>query len=244
MGIRRGGPWIGWGDMSFRILCDFDGTIALDDVTDRLLEHLAVPQWREVEARWLAGEIGSRECMALQVDMLRATRADIDRVVDAVPVDPHFPAFVARAEVLGAELLVVSDGLDYAIRRMLRRCGLEHLPIFANRLEFLEPGRCRLSFPHAEDACAKAAGTCKCRVASAGATRRPRILIGDGASDFCAAGSVDLVFAKERLLEHCRARGLPHRPMADFSDAILLLSDLARQPVAAPAFTSLSLEAV
>lgn len=227
--------------MSVRILCDFDGTIALDDVTDRLLEHFALPQWREVEAEWLAGAIGSRECMARQVDMLRATRADIDRVVDAVPIDPHFPAFVAHAEASGAEVVVVSDGLDYAIRRLLGRCSLGHLPVFANRLEFVGEGRCRLSFPHASGDCAKASGTCKCTIAATGEAGRTRILIGDGTSDFCAAASVDMVFAKDRLLDHCRAHGLPHRPMADFSDAILLLTELAR-PGAAPALSSLSLE--
>ncbi|MGE5517369.1 MAG: MtnX-like HAD-IB family phosphatase [Bacteroidota bacterium] len=230
--------------MSFRILCDFDGTIALDDVTDRLLEQFALPHWREVEAEWLAGRIGSRECMARQVALLRATRADIDRVVDAVPIDPHFPAFVQRAKALAAEVLVVSDGLDYAIRRVLARCSLDHLPIFANRLEFTGERSCRLAFPHAAADCAKASGTCKCAIAAAGGGHGCRILVGDGASDFCAAGSVDLVFAKDRLLDHCRSQGLPHRAIDDFSDATFLLDTLVRGPVAAPACCSLALEPV
>ena len=46
------------------VVCDFDGTIALEDVTDGLLERFAEPRWRKIEAQWLAGEFGSQECMA------------------------------------------------------------------------------------------------------------------------------------------------------------------------------------
>src|SRR4051812_17596784 len=45
------------------VLCDFDGTISLRDVTDSLLERFGRPGWRELEQAWERGEIGSRECM-------------------------------------------------------------------------------------------------------------------------------------------------------------------------------------
>jgi 2-hydroxy-3-keto-5-methylthiopentenyl-1-phosphate phosphatase len=56
-----------------------------------------------------------------------------------------------------------------------------------------------------------------------------RILIGDGRSDFCAAGCVDLVLAKGALLDHCRAAGLPHMAFADFDDASRLLAGWLEQ---------------
>jgi len=34
-----------------RIICDFDGTITPQDTTDRVLEALADPAWRELEAQ-------------------------------------------------------------------------------------------------------------------------------------------------------------------------------------------------
>lgn len=55
---------------------------------------------------------------------------------------------------------------------------------------------------------------------------RKVLLIGDGASDFCAAGAVDLVFAKHRLLEHCRANDLPYVAITGFADALVLLPSL------------------
>ncbi len=49
--------------MHWSILCDFDGTISLEDVIDSLLEKYGQPGWQELEDQWKAGKIGSRECM-------------------------------------------------------------------------------------------------------------------------------------------------------------------------------------
>jgi 2,3-diketo-5-methylthio-1-phosphopentane phosphatase len=220
--------------MQCRIICDFDGTIALEDVTDTLLERFALPEWRTIEDDWKAGRIGSRECMLRQVALLRASPDEIDRRLDHVAIDPGFPRFVATAARLGCELLVVSDGLDYAIRRVLGRHGLDHLPIMANRLELIGADRWRLGFPHASDGCAKGSGTCKCNIATGnGGDKRLRVLIGDGASDFCATNAVHMVFAKDRLLEHCRANALPHVGFTGFAEVGRLLADLLAAPAAA-----------
>ena len=47
--------------MGLSVLVDFDGTIALEDTTDLMLERFANPLWRSVETEWVAGRIGSRE---------------------------------------------------------------------------------------------------------------------------------------------------------------------------------------
>src|SRR5258708_36358064 len=66
--------------LQVRMFVDFDGTIALEDTTDVILERFALPEWRVVEADWVAGLIGSRECLARQVDMIRARPDDLDDV--------------------------------------------------------------------------------------------------------------------------------------------------------------------
>lgn len=222
--------------MSWQVICDFDGTIAVEDVTDLLLERFASPRWRDIEGDWRAGRIGSRECMALQIALMECGVADIEQCAAAVPIDPGFPAFVRDCARRGLPLAIVSDGLDIAIRAVLARHGLQDIPVYSNRLcsgseaLFLE-------FPHGESACAAGSGTCKCAV-SAGTAQAGRrtLLVGDGASDFCLAGRADLVFAKDRLIDHCRDNGLPHRPISGFAEARRLLETLeTQQRPAAPA---------
>ncbi|MBY0430257.1 MAG: MtnX-like HAD-IB family phosphatase [Rhodospirillales bacterium] len=218
--------------MSWQIICDFDGTITLEDVTDNVLARFADPAWEEIEAEWKAGRIGSRDCMTRQIDLIRAEPEAFHRHLDAVAIDPGFAPFAAYCHSHGVPLLVVSDGMDYAIRRILDRHGLNGLPVIANGLERLEGERWRLSSPHASQACHGAAGTCKCQVAEQAAKpkRRRTLVIGDGASDICLAGSADLIFAKSKLLLHCRRHGLPHLAFSTFSQATHLLSLLIGAP--------------
>lgn len=209
---------------SFQVLCDFDGTIALEDVTDAVLTALAAPEWLELERDWAAGRIGSRACMTGQVALLRAEWPDLDNVVDSVAIDPHFPAFARFCAQRGVPLVVVSDGLDYAIRRILAREGVD-LPIRANRLRRGFGGTWSLDTPFASGACEAEAAHCKCLSLSA-PPGTLTVVIGDGRSDACVASRADFVFAKSladgpsTLLRHCREQGLPHRAFESFADVI------------------------
>jgi 2,3-diketo-5-methylthio-1-phosphopentane phosphatase len=209
------------------ILCDFDGTISVEDVIDSLLDRYGRPGWERLEQDWRAGRIGSRACMSGQVALLDMCREELDAHLAEVWIDHAFPGFVAQARALGVSIQVVSDGLDYAIERILRRYGLDHLPVAANHLApGVPPQRWQLSSPFQAPGCAS--GTCKCACvaqARAGGARRT-LLIGDGASDFCAADRVDFVFAKHRLIEHCRAAGIPYAPITGFEDALAMLPAL------------------
>lgn len=212
------------------VLCDFDGTIALDDVTDSLLLRFGRPGWDALESDWREGRIGSRQCMAGQVALLDCSADELFDHVAAVPIDSHFAAFVEAVEARGWPLVIVSDGLDLTINAILRRHGLARLPVVANHLVPDGPRRWKLEFPNARTNCSVASGTCKCAQAP-GAGRV--LMIGDGASDFCVAARADLNFARKRLLEHCLDQGLPHHPVADFQQALALLPELARHPAAA-----------
>jgi 2-hydroxy-3-keto-5-methylthiopentenyl-1-phosphate phosphatase len=219
--------------LPWTILCDFDGTIAIEDVIDSLLERFGRPGWQQLESDWRKGLIGSRECMRGQVALLDVSREELDEHLAAVGIDRGFAAFVALAQDLRIPLRVVSDGLDYAIEHILGRNGLAHLAVSANRLSAVGDRQWRLDSPHARTGCG--AGTCKCAVAEQAAAAPARtLLIGDGASDFCAADRVDFVFAKHRLIEHCRAAGIPYAPIAGFSEAIALLPALLDGRLVAP----------
>lgn len=198
------------------VVCDFDGTIALEDVTDSLLDKFADASWKDIEQQWLSGRFGSRECMARQVALVHASREEIDDYLDTVKIDPFFASFVAHCEQApNVALTIVSDGIDYAVRRILDHYALSRLRIRANTLVSLPDNRYRLDFPYAAAQCAAQAGTCKCSIALGWPTT---IVIGDGTSDFCVASRADFVFAKDRLLAFCQAKGLAHLPFGSFFD--------------------------
>jgi 2,3-diketo-5-methylthio-1-phosphopentane phosphatase len=223
--------------MDWQILCDFDGTISSEDVTDSLLSKFADPQWRTIEAAWQEGRIGSQECMSRQIDLIRATPNALLDCLMGVQLDPEFAEFVEFCRANFIPLTVVSDGIDFAIRFLLMRKGLDALPVKSNHIEHIVPNRYRLTFPHADLDCRSSSGTCKCAVARSAARGRRTLLIGDGRSDFCAASAADMVFARGALLRYCIAEKLPHFACHDFREARHLLPMLVTgetNPVVSP----------
>ena len=213
------------------VVCDFDGTIAPTDVTDTLLLRFAQPGWRELEAAWQAGRISARSCLAGQIALLDCSRDELDRHVAGIAVDPRFAAFVDAVRSEGGTIAIASDGLDGVIAALLARESLAGLDVRASRLVQVAPRQWRVAFPHARAQCASGAATCKCAcLREAG---RPALLVGDGASDFCAAASADATFARSTLVDHCAALGLPHRPIAGFADALVAWRELGTGAAAA-----------
>ena len=213
---------------AWTVLCDFDGTISLHDLTDALLARFARPGWQSLEENWRAGRIGSRECMAGQIALLDCSREELEVFVAETGIDAGFKAFAASLREEGVPLRIVSDGLDHAIRSVLMRHGISGVPIAASHLVQTGERSWRLDFPQAREDCASAGATCKCAFAGAppGLPSPSVLMIGDGASDFCAAARADLTFARGELLAHCAERGLPHYAVADFGEALRIWNDL------------------
>lgn len=105
--------------MKCHVFVDFDGTIAPSDTTDLLLQQFADPRWQDIEEEWKAGRIGSRECLVRQIDLVRATPAEVDTFLQDIEIDPGFPEFVALCQDEGHDVTVVSDGLDRAVQTVL-----------------------------------------------------------------------------------------------------------------------------
>ncbi|NES86628.1 MAG: MtnX-like HAD-IB family phosphatase [Moorea sp. SIO2B7] len=215
-------------DLSWNIVCDFDGTISLVDVTDSLLVQFASPEWKQIEKVWQDGLIGSRQCLAQQIPLLDMSRIELNDHLDQIEIDPDFPAFVTEIQKQGHKITVVSDGLDYAINRILNRYGLDSLVIKANKLIQHSERSWRVTFPYTQLDCEISSGNCKCVIAqhqSENTKIDKSLLIGDGTSDFCVAGKVDFVFAKNTLIKHCIKEKILHYPMENFAQVRSLFTE-------------------
>ena len=199
------------------VFCDFDGTITEGDTIDILLEKLAHPSWHEVEERWVRGEIGSRECMALQVPLIQGGWPAMLDVLSKVKIDPTFPRFAKWLRQRGVALKIVSDGIDRVIHHILKREGIVADNVLANHLVENEDGSLALTFPHAPQYQGCSSGLCKCRILENAPSQRLKVVIGDGRSDFCWSAEADMVFAKSKLLQHCRSNRIECIAYEDFT---------------------------
>ena len=206
--------------MKCSFLCDFDGTVTKEDVIDRVLEEFADPKWTDVEQAWVRGEIGSRDCLAIQAGLIRAQEKDLLDFAEGVGIDETFVDFARYCKRNGIEVSIVSDGADLFIKSILNRHGLNNIRVFANGLRRVN-GSYTMVFPYFREDCLSKAGICKCHMTQELSTPGAiNILVGDGRSDFCLARKADLIFAKSALLEFCRVEKIPHIEHKEFGDII------------------------
>jgi 2,3-diketo-5-methylthio-1-phosphopentane phosphatase len=220
-----------------RLYCDFDGTISSVDTTDWILSRFAAPAWEDIEAEWLAGRMTAAACMQAQIALIHASDDDLNDALDAVEIDPGFTDFAAWAAREALPLTVVSDGVDYFIERILTNHGLGHLPVIANRFR----GDARHRFllqPYSATGCAS--GVCKCAAVGAhgAGAAGPLVFVGDGRSDFCVSGQMDILFAKGKLADYARARDIAHIAFDTFHDVTLALSKRIARPRPARVLTA------
>jgi 2-hydroxy-3-keto-5-methylthiopentenyl-1-phosphate phosphatase len=200
------------------ILVDYDGTIALTDVSDTVMaEFVSHADWERIVAIYDAGRMGSRRLMEWEVTLIRATEAELLATAAVQPHDPGFAPFARRAVAAGIPVEVVSDGFGFFIGPALARLGLAELPIVTARTTF-GPGGTRISWPNGHPDC-QVCGTCKRqRVLAQQAAGRTVVFIGDGESDRYAAGYADLIFAKRSLVPICLDNGWAFERWTEFAE--------------------------
>jgi 2,3-diketo-5-methylthio-1-phosphopentane phosphatase len=191
------------------LVLDFDGTIAMADVGDELCERFAPAEWADIDARWLAGELSLDEA---QRQMWRLVRADAPSLlrfaVEIGPLRPGLDALLEHAASVGAPATLASGGFRFYIDAILGARLGRFDAVYANEAA-LERGGVEVHFPHKSTlGCARCA-VCKGRVCDAVRRGGPVLFVGDGASDRCAIGKADLLFAiaGSRLEAEARAAG-------------------------------------
>jgi len=207
------------------VLTDFDGTITRTDVAEAILDEFAPATWWDIEELHRARKIGTRESMVRQFALLHAKQSDLLRFVDEhVEMDESFPDFAAYCAGRGILLEIVSEGLDFYIRHLMRKWDLR-IPVRTNHAVFDE-GSIRIEYPWADATCTLC-GTCKLLRLFQLRTEGYRIAyVGDGHSDLCPAIEADVLFAKAELAQLCEEEDIRYRKFDGFADIQRMLAGM------------------
>jgi len=211
------------------LFLDFDGTISSSDAVDVILEAYADPRWLVFEEEWRAGRIGSRDCLQAQMALVRATRGELNTLLDQIGVDAGLSSLLEMCVAHYVPVHIISDGFDYCIRRILSRAGgnlqslLQGVRVAASRLE-PQGYVWRTAFPFFHQTCAHGCATCKPAVMRLrNPTNAPALFVGDGLSDRYAVESATLVFAKNGLARYCREQSIEHVSYNNLEDVAVYL---------------------
>lgn|SRR5574344_887346 len=186
------------------IVSDFDGTITTKDALYEFMEKYADKKWLEIEQNWRLHKMNSQDCLIEEFNLIPNLSAElIDNFIDTVKIDSYFIEFNEIRLKNNVDFLIVSDGLDYFIKKILQKNKIKNIKIISNHAEF-QSEKFLIKFPNKAESCTQQAGTCKCNVIKNLKKQYKEIYyIGDGNSDKCVANKVDYLFAKSELLEYC-----------------------------------------
>jgi len=227
--------------MNIKIFCDFDGTVSVNDVGDRLFRTFGGTEVLEIVKEWMQDKITARECWARQFKAAPSiTPQQLEAFADAQKLDPYFKEFVGFCQSKGIEFYVLSDGFDFYIERILRNNGLDpasgtaqlskdieggiplmrNVKFFANHLNFNGNGTIYPTFPHTDSECEKCGNCKRNHLLTLSGDDDIIVYIGDGYSDRCPAEYADIVFAKRDLLRYCQANNISFYEFQTFKDVI------------------------
>src|SRR5690348_330629 len=138
---------------------DFDNTLTQGDLLDELIERYSPnEEWRDWEHAWAEGQLPARECLRLQIEHMRVSRADLFDFLGKVRIDPVFVDIVQWARNRHVAVNIVSDSFQPLISHVLKSNGVDDdLLIFANAVTFSDDDRLVPHFPHYDPACVRSA---------------------------------------------------------------------------------------
>ncbi len=209
------------------ILCDFDGTISAQDMGYVLVNQFSSQNWEEIDREFREGKIGSKEAYSRIAEIMRGDESSVLRFVqEHSKIDLSFSIFYQYCRERGIDIKIVSDGLDFYIRKMLEIHDLSEIPFYANCTHFRDGEGIDISFPYSTEECGLC-GTCKKKLVQVHGKEYDSVFfVGNGLSDRCAAREADFVFAKDVLYTYCIKKEITCHFFKNFKE---ILNDLKKK---------------
>ena len=201
------------------VQCDFDGTITEGDVSFVLLDAFARGDWRRLERDYQDRRISVQDLNSRAFAMIKADEPTLLKTLDGrVKIRAGFRELVSYCHERCFRLVIVSNGLDFYIRAILRNLDLEDIEVISGQARF-RPEAIEVRYAGPEGRMLED-GFKETYVRSFLGLGYRVIYMGNGESDIAAARHAHHVFATGRLLAHARESKLDWKPLESFADAV------------------------
>lgn len=208
-------------NLSYIVFSDFDGTITLNDVGDKLFQNFGEKEKMiDLFNKYATGEISEIKCWEDSCELISGlTQEKFNEFVLNQKIDEKFHHFYKFCIEKNIPLNILSGGFDKYIELILKR---EELPIkfYSNELEFLNGGKIEPSFPFSNDSCPNCANCKRNHIISMASDEQIIVYIGNGQSDKCPVKFADIVFAKGSLVKYCEKENITFHRFDDFGDLL------------------------
>lgn len=207
------------------IQSDFDGTLTEEDVSFALLDAFAEGDWRKLYEQYRQSKMTVSAFNAKAFTMVKASRDELLRVArEDVKLREGLRNLVSYCQERGFRFLVVSNGLDFYVKAILEDVGLGNIEVYAARTQF-GPDGLDVQYIGPEGKVLKK-GFKKAYTKLFLKQGYQVACIGNGPSDFFPAELAQHVFARDALMDICKAKKLKCQPFEDLNDVVRGLEKL------------------
>jgi 2-hydroxy-3-keto-5-methylthiopentenyl-1-phosphate phosphatase len=205
------------------IQCDFDGTVTKDDVSFMLLDAFAKGDWHAINKQYSDGKITVGEFNERAFALVRASKKGMLNYLNGkVIIRRGLKQFVELCQKKEFRLVIVSNGLDFYIKRILEDNGLKNVEYHAAETRF-HTNKLKVRYIGPDGSAVDS--EFKDKYVNQYLNEGYQVLyIGNGSSDLSAARGSHQIFATESLLEHCQRTGLTCIPFTSFLEINQVLS--------------------
>ena len=209
------------------VQCDFDSTIAEDDISFMLLDAFADGDWRQVLREYREHKIPVGVFNAKSFGMVKADKQTmLDFIFKrGVKVRAGFDELLTYCAKKGYKFVIVSNGLSFYIEAILRDIGVDNIEVFASEAKFNPEG---LEVKYTGPDGSELESGFKDAYTELFIRQGYRVIyIGDGKSDRFPAMKANYIFARDDLLDYCLKKNIHCTPFDDLNDVVRGLEVLA-----------------
>ena len=205
--------------------CDFDGTITEEDVSFMMLDAFASGDWRPLLREYQEGKITVGRFNMEAFAMVKADRESLLEVAKGnMKIRLGFHELVACCRRKGFRPVIVSNGLDFYIKEILRDIGMADIEVFAAQTYFHPEG---LKVQYIGPDGSRLDENFKGAYVNSFLSQGYRIIYaGNGDSDFSPARQCHYIFATGNLLARCKQTNLDCASFTNFHEVVKVLETL------------------
>ena len=201
------------------VQCDFDGTVTEEDTSFFLLDAFAQGDWRRLLRNYKEHKISVGEFNTKAFAMVKADKHKLlEALKGNVKVRAGFHELVSYCLGKGFRLVIVSNGLEFYIRAVLKDLRLRNIEVYAAQASF-HPEGMEVHYV-GPDGKRLEDGFKEAYIESFLKLGYGVIYMGNGDSDVAPAKYAHHVFATGDLLAYCRENNLKYKLFETFLDVV------------------------
>ncbi|MCF8095591.1 MAG: MtnX-like HAD-IB family phosphatase [Desulfobacteraceae bacterium] len=197
------------------VFCDFDGTITSQETLQGVFEHFLPDKWNDMKQKLRSGSVTLRSGVREMLESIPSERYhEALSFVRKIPLRSGFEEFLDFLEQRGIPFVILSGGVRGMVEAGLGPLIKRIHRVFAADVD--DAGqylKVNSEFEGGTELVAKAEVMKRFDA-------DPRIVIGDGRTDFNMAKEGDLVFARDGLARYLEKNGAEYISWSDFTDVL------------------------